>query len=477
MSSFSAEFPIDPKKSVVEVVQLACDWIASRLHSKVATPDIHQLPMNDERIDTAGSERITVAKASLGDTAIAGARFERPKGRQVWTNSVVALKTPEKVLVSIQVRSEALNATDHLRPPPKPYFIREALSKLGGGFDGELQVTGRAIRLAPEEASGAARLIAGLARNTLPIVYVTADSENSYMCNPDELASLLSGMAHVVVGPNPVFSREVKLLTKRHDFFSSILHDGAVGIYWPSLNSKQATPWKLYGFGVPSQEIVNDVTVALSLFTKRSNCNWSFLKETISRARIERLKASGSSNVQEYIEAFESERVGNLQRIDELEQESRRLQAEIRRLSASQRSTKGGLIEQGSERDLYEHEIRDIIVGALQAAARDAGPDTRLEHVLQDLLAANPSSGTRERLAGNIKAVLRDYRCMTRDTRDALINMGFTLSSGGAHHKLVYQDDERYTFTLPKTGSDRRGGLNSASDIVRKLFSGRDGEI
>jgi hypothetical protein len=92
-------------------------------------------------------------------------------------------------------------------------------------------------------------------------------------------------------------------------------------------------------------------------------------------------------------------------------------------------------------------------------------------HVLDAVLAANPSAddevaALRERL----KQTLRDSRGMEAKTRRGLEEMGFAISDEGKHYKLVFQGDDRYTFTLPKTGSDHRGGLNAASDIARLLF-------
>ncbi|GMU46359.1 MAG: hypothetical protein AMXMBFR26_11410 [Porticoccaceae bacterium] len=54
--------------------------------------------------------------------------------------------------------------------------------------------------------------------------------------------------------------------------------------------------------------------------------------------------------------------------------------------------------------------------------------------------------------------------------RRGLEEMGFSITEEGKHYKLTFQDDDRYTFTLPKSGSDHRGGLNAASDIGRLLF-------
>ena len=69
-----------------------------------------------------------------------------------------------------------------------------------------------------------------------------------------------------------------------------------------------------------------------------------------------------------------------------------------------------------------------------------------------------------------MKNLLRGYRSMDAKTKNGLIEMGFDVAEDGKHYKLTFMGDDRYTFTLPKSGSDHRGGLNAASDISRLLF-------
>lgn len=59
---------------------------------------------------------------------------------------------------------------------------------------------------------------------------------------------------------------------------------------------------------------------------------------------------------------------------------------------------------------------------------------------------------------------------MDAKLRRGLEDFGFLIEDGGKHYKIIFQGDERYTFTLPKSGSDHRGGLNAASDIARLLL-------
>lgn len=467
MSNFSTEFPIAPKNSVEDVLRLACEWITGSPHTKVAEADLQQLPRNAERSVSVGIEHVTLAHAKTSEQELGGVRYERTEDGLAWTTSIVTLKMSDRHLLSVQVVCEALNTAVRLPPPKKPYFIRQALVELGGGSDGEVPVTDRPFRLTPGEEPIAAALILGTANNTLPIVYVSAGFKDGHLVNPDELAKYVSGMAHVVVEPDRGFSHRVKTLTKSRNVYG-----GTIGVYWPQSEARRSY---FLRDDAPNPraleiEVSKDVRVALSNRRPRTSCTWVHLKETLARTRLEELKASGSTAIEEYVAAFDAELAAKQALVDAAEQEIARLTAEVKRLAASEQSATGGLLQQGQEHDLYEHEIQDIIHAALEGAMRGARPGSRRQHVLADLLASNPPFGASQRLEEEIKTLLKTYRDMDSRTRNTLARLGFDLTEDGKHYKAIFQGDPRYTFTLPKTSSDHRAGKNMASDINNTLF-------
>lgn len=466
-TNFSTEFPIDPTKSVADVVRLACQWVSGSPHTKIPKGELDELPIDAERTVSTPSEQITTACAGGQDFTIGGLRYVRTESGLEWTTSIVSLKTNERHVLSLQVSCEAMSTAVRLPPPKKPYFIRQALAKLGGGMDGEIPVTDRAICLAEGEAGIAAALISGLARNKLPIVYVSAGFDGNLLVNPNELAQYVSGMAHVVVEPSREFSYHLKTLTSSRNAFG-----GTVGVYWPESDARksyfidEATP----NPRAIQLEIAKDIRLALANRRLRSTCTWAHLKETISRKRFELLKSQGSTELKEYIEAFDAEQAAKDGKLIEAEQEISRLHAEIKRLASANQSSEAGLISPGNEQDLYAYEIRDIAIAALQEALRTSRENSRRQHVLTDLLAANHPARHGERLQDEIKSRFKTYRDMDAPTRNALVKLGFGISEDGKHYKLVFQDDGRYTFTLPKTSSDHRAGKNIASDLINALL-------
>jgi len=467
MANFSTEFPIDPKNLVRGVIQLACDWVAGSPHTKVQKTDLQLIPNNSERTFTVGGEQVTLAHANTDDLEIGGLRYIRTEAALQWTTYIVTLRTADKHLLSLRVICEALNVAVRLPPPKKPYFIRQAIESLGGGIDGEIPITDQPFRLSDDEAAIAAALINGTANNTLPIVYVSAGFRSEHLLNPEDLAKFVSGMAHVVVEPSRAFSFKVKELTGARNVFG-----GTIGVYWPSSQARST-----YFFDEETRssravqlKIAKDIRVALSNRRQSTACTWSHLEETIARNRFEQLKAQGSTQLQEYINAFDAEIAAKQARVVEAEQEIARLNSEVRRLSATFLSSDQGLLKRGREQDLYRHEIADIVVDAVSDALRSTRDGSRRQHILQDLLATNPSSGARHQLEEEIKLLLKTYRDMDSKTRNTLARLGFDLSEDGKHYKAVFQGDGRYTFTLPKTSSDFRAGKNLASDINNTLF-------
>jgi len=194
------------------------------------------------------------------------------------------------------------------------------------------------------------------------------------------------------------------------------------------------------------------------------------LKEVISRCRYDKLKAAGSTELNAFAEAFDFDQKAKEERINEAEQEIGRLTAELRKYGTGNQSSSGGLIAAGDEQDLYQGEIRDIVILALQDSLRNSRDDSRRQHVIRDLLQHNQVTGTAATFEEEIKSIFKSYVDMDAKTRTVLAKLGFDVSEDGKHYKAVFQGDGRYTFAISKTSSDHRAGKNMASDINNKLF-------
>jgi hypothetical protein len=467
MASFAAEFPIEPNRSVHDVMRLACRWITGSPHSGIKQLPHDGLPQDDESSVVLGREQVFLAHSVIDGGEMGGIRYERTEDTLAWTTNIVSLKSDNRHILRMEVNCEALTTLTHLPPSKKPYFIKQAITELGGGNDGEIPVADCPFLLSPGEEDAAASLILGTAGNSLPIIYVSAGFNGEYYVDPAELARFVGGLAHVVVEPNRKFSYALRRKTRSRNAFG-----GTVGVYWPDteMRSIYAGEEGIREGRILAIKIAKDVRIALSNRRHRSNCTWAHLKEFSSKNRYEQLKSQGSTELNQYISAFDDEIAAKKQTISEREEEIASLSAEIRRLRGIAETSQGGLIERGDEQDFYRGEVRDIVISALRDAATRVRQGSRRAHILQSILDVNNPYGEIEKSADEVKSLLREYRSMDARTRAGLTRLGFELSEEGKHWKIVFQGDTRYTFTLPKTGGDFRGGLNTVSDINNILF-------
>jgi len=413
------------------------------------------------------NERIDAIIASSGGEERAALKYTIVENDLQWDTFVVFSAREVDAWVGIRVTCESMQTATRLPAAKKPIIVRSLLRDLGGGVDGGLLVQEAPLFLKNGEIDLAARLIVGEVECHLPIVYTSYGFDGDYSVDPMSLANKLSGMAHVVVEPNRPFSRRLQI-----EVGSENVYGGTVGVYWPSgggrrsffLGGENPTPKAL------ERAIVEEVRTALLNRRPLVRCTWSSAQEALSRSVYEALKNAGSREVEKYINAFDLEMKAKNEKLEDAENEILRLQSELRKYES--RMSEGGAVslKAGEEQDLYPGELLDIVIDAMVGSIDRVQPDSRRQHVLRAMCNSNPGTGETGRRKEFLKELLRDYRSMDGKTKGGLKNLGFSIEEDGKHYKLVYQGDDRYIFPLPKSGSDRRGGLNCASDIAKRIF-------
>ena len=468
MHSFATEFPVDPDRTTADFLQAVVRWISGSPHTGLSAGILRNLPQKDEARVENGNEEVQSLVASSPDVDLAGIRYSRHDKGLDWLTTIVFSRTSSDAWVGIRVECESQHAAARLPKAKKPVVVRTVLESLGGAADGPLPIRDAAHILANTDIDLAAKLIRGDAGCRLPIVYVSARFQGGHILDVDRLAADLSGMAHIVVEPNRPFSFRLQL-----EVDSENVYGGTIGIYWPEGGGRRAfflggdypTPSRLAG------AIEDEVRAALLNRRPSARCTWAYVRETASRQAIQSLRASGSKEIDDYVKTFDQEIEAKNQRLEEAEREIERLRNELRVHEARAGGASGGPLRLGPERDFYPNEVLGILLEAIKDAVSRVPNDSRRQHVLTSILDANrlqenPLESRREQL----KKLLRGMRTIDGKLRRELEDMGFSISEDGKHFKLVFQGDDRYIFTLPKSGSDWRGGLNAASDIGKLLF-------
>lgn len=468
MISFATEFPIAPERNTADFLQAMVTWITGSPHTKLVADTLQELAQKEEASVQSDDEHVQSLVCNTADLDLAGLSYSRRDSDLDWLTTIVFSRTSSDAWIGIRVECESLHAAARLPPAKKPVVVRTLLQSLGGAADGPLLVGEQAHLLTNSDIDLAAKLIRGDAGCRLPIVYVSARFQGGHILDADRLAADLSGMAHVVVEPNRAFSVRLQLEVE-----SENVYGGTIGLYWPEGGGRRA--FFLGGEYVTPGHLTNAIKdeIRAALLNRRplARCTWAYVRETASRQAIEALKASGSKAIEDYVKTFDQEIEAKNQRLEEAEKEIQRLRNELRVQEARAGTASGGVLRLGRERDFYPNEVLGILLDAIEDAESRVPQDSRRQHVLKSIVEANPlQENPFDRRREQLKTMLRGMRTVDAKMRRDLEDMGFSISEDGKHYKLVFQGDDRYTYTLPKSGSDHRGGMNAATDIARLLF-------
>ncbi len=469
MLVFATEIPVNADRTINDLFRVVREWILGSPHSAFTTGNYPPVPRdNDEVVETIGGDGLTLSRSVSPEAEELGAaRYVQAEadGMQ-WSTEVVGMRTGGRYLIGVRVSCESAAASPLLPAPKKPVLVRLLFERLGGGSDGDLEVSDRPLRLEHADIDLASRAMKGMLGNSLPIVYVSAGNKGEFLLDPVRAARDLAGLAHVLVEPDRAFSFRLRLETDAQNAYA-----GALGIYWP----EGAGPRFLLfpsALSNPDAEVFEDLRTALANRRPSRACTWSYVQSAVSHARLAALKQSGSAAFDDFAKAFDAEVAEMKSALTSAEEDILRLKAQIRRHETQlHRNTTGDLIAGGREADLFHGERLCTLLNALTDARARLADDSRSAHIVDDILSSNTHPATAERMRETVRDLLREYRSMDARTQRELESLGFEVTKDGGHFKLIFRGDPRYTFVAPSSGSDYRGGLNLASQVCRRLFS------
>lgn len=413
------------------------------------------------------NEHVESLRVTCGGGVMAAARYTKNENGLEWRTTIVFSQEQAAGWIGIRISCESRHPSARLPIAKKPVLVRTLLNRFAGAFDGPFAVQAKPIRLDNADIDVAARCIRGDAGCRLPMVYVSSRFQGGPIVDVDRLADRLAGMAHVVVEPNRAFSVRLRM-----DVEAQNVYGGTIGIYWPDGGGRRSffigpqydSPREI------EDGVCDEVRAALANRRPQANCTRAAVQERVSRRVLARLKEEGTSEIDEYAEEFDKELSAKDEQLRDANNEIGRLQAEVRKYEAWSPLGAGLVLQTGQEQDLYDGELIEVVRDAISDAVGNQVDDGRRQHILTAILESSAASQEARSNREHLKDLLRNYRSMDAKTRRGLGEMGFSIKEDGKHYKLTYQGDERYTFTLPKSGSDHRGGLNAASDIGKRLF-------
>ena len=464
MLSFATEFPVRDS-TADDFVASVRTWLIGSPHTALRNEHFDSIPFEGQWNIEVGREQVEMLMIRSGEQETAAVRYIARDGSLEWTTTVVFSRNGDS-WVGLRTARESYSAQLKLPAALKPHVVKTILNNLKGGLDGESYVSDKPVLLGLNDVNMTTRLMNGDADNYLPIVYMSCSFTGGHPVDPAPLARVLAGMAHVLVEPDREFSRMLQI-----NVGSRNVYGGRVGVYWP--NGERSVYFindQMPSDGAVRKTLCGDIRTALLNRRSLSRITWSQAEAQIARKAFNTLRAAGSDNIEEYVAAFDSEIAIRESQLGEAEAEIQRLKSQLRTVDGGGGSQKGVRLDTGGEQSYFDGEVTETLRDALIRASENEQDGGRRQHLIQSIVSLMPVSDSMKHRRDVLKNALGQYKSMTRDARKALEDLGFAITDDGKHIKLVYMQDGRYTFILPKTGGDGRGGMNSVSDIAKRVY-------
>ena len=411
---------------------------------------------------------------------VAAAHFVQSEHGVHWTTEFI-LHT-ERREIGIYLSREATENTIYFHKEFKPpYFLKLLMRENVLGSDGGLAISEypHSFGATADEQQVLTQLcLEDDSAFRLPVVYLTRDWFTEH-CVVDEgyLARRLCGVAHVLVESDKDVSRTLKDLCHGKN-----VYNGGMAVYFPSVSAaaKRFIPYDGMDVEKVMTQMVRMIFRYMNQQKREPLDTWDGIQMMQMRRQTKQLLAEkrrieeNRKQTSKEKEQYWDEYVKAQTQVEALTEQNARLQSELAVLRARVDSMgENPLLYYGDEREFYQGEMLEFVRTALSEKLdrlpKEKDRHLRCADVLQDLLNANESEEIQAQRQTELKRVLKGYRTLTPEIQSTLIDAGFRITDG-KHYKLTYYDDERYTVTMAKSGSDWRGGENLISEIRKRIY-------
>ena len=411
---------------------------------------------------------------------VAAAHFVQSEHGVHWTTEFI-LHT-ERREIGIYLSREATENTVYFHKEFKPpYFLKLLMRENVLGSDGGLTISEypHSFGATADEQQVLTQLCledAGAFR--LPVVYLTRDWFTEHcVVDEGELARRLCGVAHVLVESDKDVSRTLKDLCHGKN-----VYNGGMAVYFPRVSAaaKRFIPYDGMDVEKVMTQIVRMIFRYMNQQKRERLDTWDGIQMMQMRRQTKQLLAEkrrieeNRKQTSKEKEQYWDEYVKAQTQVEALTEQNARLQSELAVLRARVDSMgENPLLYYGDEKEFYQGEMLEFVRTALSEKLdrlpKEKDRHLRCADVLQDLLNANECEEIQAQRQTELKRVLKGYRTLTPEIQSTLIDVGFRITDG-KHYKLTYYDDERYTVTMAKSGSDWRGGENLISEIRKRIY-------
>lgn len=353
-----------------------------------------------------------------------------------------------------------------------PQLVRNIFWREYGGYDHQLLVDDKPYLLRKKDLELADAILSHTESFILPVVYVTPNQiTGQYLLDCNELASRLLGMSHVVAVASPYVVELIQEVVNEH-----APGDGDVCVVFPNGSMK------LFGQDVKIEDIVRYIYSANINVTVEDALSFSKLRLSylLSVADDDRdLSAICDELLSEKDEMINSLRVeldeAN-RKVSDMTAKADALRLQLSRAKDTSQSDSDNHMDLVvTEKPLYERELEDVILKILKREYDSMTGDknlmtSRKYHVLFDILKHNQMTDIPNEIIQTFEKSVQGGT-VSREGKRTLERYGFEfLKTSSGHHKVVYQNDNRYQTSMSSSPSDNRSGDNLVATYMNMLF-------
>jgi hypothetical protein len=298
----------------------------------------------------------------------------------------------------------------------------------------------------------------------LPVIYITRTWLNNIPINAYKLSKKLLGIAHVLVETDHNISFKLTESCNEEN-----PHHGQIVAYYPSSSAYPKMFKKTsYQLADDSELITRIEHSIIRYLNQQKSYTWEIIQNEILNLKNINLQEKHQKELNDNQDL--TDLLGEQdEQIKELNQKVTALEQEISGLRYKlQEQSEFPIIFSGDETDLYEGEIKEIVLDILNKT--NFPTNSRRQHIIDDILKTNNFTQEADKRKQKIKQILKGYTKPTRSLLNELKTFGFKISGDHKHPQIAYYGDERYMTSMENTGSDYKDGDNLAHEIMKRYL-------
>lgn len=429
--------------------------------------------------------KVSIVSTIINDSSLFGCRFiNKEKNSNVWIIDSFYSQNEQETNIFIKL---SCNTQFYSKQPKfnKPHIVKNLIKSGYCKQDGLFPISDEPIKLKKNDIDICTKIMQGTVPLDLPIVYISFDMyrDSLYAVDTHQMAKSLSGVAHVLVEPDALFSRKLSVKTKKRNPFG-----GYIGVYFPNTNYRKIIPTSEENGEIIQGKVLTARThevirEAMLTYVETTNWSWEKLQASLARNKI----TQKTNELDEWMCAIDDEiksyqdQINKLQiknsglevqienkdeKITDLNTRISSLDSQLEGLKRKYNSQSTVEFEKSNFNEIYPNEIKDAVLMLLQQIKNKLDKNGRSFNIIEEILQHNDCSGYIDTFLKNIESALKNKSLDGR--RAELEKLGFAVDKD-SHDKIKLNNNNELMFTLPNSPSDYRTVDNLMADIKKKI--------